>query len=150
MLFGGLKTNVLISAGEGYWFFLLWGCSLSDWKWNGSLARNWKFRAWMRTCFMSDSIVGAVTSSVSVFQFVTYLREGLTMPFRMVKLWKSLARGKLLRFSFVSSELQGSAGGSGHRMTTWVSVMCENKNVLAADFSPDNYFLRSTYYGWGL
>lgn len=30
MLMGGLKTNVLISAGEGGCFFLLQGCSLSD------------------------------------------------------------------------------------------------------------------------
>lgn len=79
------------------------------------------------------------------------------MPFTMVKLWKSLARGKenkipLSHFGFASSEIQGSAGGSGHMITsaTRVSVMCENKNMLAADFSSDNYFLRSMYYGWRL
>lgn len=63
----------------------------------------------MRTCFISDSIVGAVTASVSVFQFATYLREGVTMPLRMVKLWKSLARGEQNRiplswFSFASPD----------------------------------------------
>lgn len=137
MLFGGLKTNLLISAGEGYWFFLLWSCSLSDWKGSGSLDMNRKFRACMRTCSISDSIVGAVTSSVPVFQFATYLREAVTMPFRMVKLQKSLARGKqnkipLSCFGFASSGLQGSAGGPGHVMVTsatWVSGNCENKNV---------------------
>lgn len=80
------------------------------------------------------------------------------MPFRMVKIWKSLARGKenkipLSHFGFASSEIQGSAGGSGHMMitsATRVSVMCENKNMLAVDFSSDNYFLRSMYDGWTL
>lgn len=73
-------------------------------------------------------------------------------------LWESLAGGKenkipLSHIGFAPSEIQGSAGESDHMMiisATRVSVMCENKNVLAADFSSGNYFLRSMYYGWRL